>query len=72
MGEGQERVLEFLQERAEETAAVVKARTTATRNKNKLKVLEEIRRMATAAAAMHESCVEERYQDESEECQKRI
>ena len=43
------RELEALQERLEVAAAAVKATTTATRNKNKFMIPDEIREMAAAA-----------------------
>ena len=42
--------MEALQARLEEAAAEVKATTMATRNKNKLEILDEIRLMAAEAA----------------------
>ena len=45
MHDSQEGCLEALQARLEEAAAEVKATTTATRNKNKLKVSDEIKTM---------------------------
>ena len=73
MGDRQERGLESLQERVEETEAVVNATPTATRNKNKLKFLEEIRRMAMVATKCRNPLfVEEGSQDKSEECQRMI
>ena len=50
MGGGQEGGLEALQARLEEAAAKVKATVTATSVKNKFKVPDEIRKMATEAA----------------------
>ena len=50
VGDGQEGGLEALQARLEEAATNVKANTRATKNKNKLKVPDETRVMATAAA----------------------
>ena len=57
MGDGQEGGLEFLQETLKE-AAVVKATTTATTNKNKYKISMEIRRMATAGAKCRNPALE--------------
>ena len=50
MSDGQEGGLEALQARLEESAAEVKATTTATRNKNKFKVSRRDQKMATEAA----------------------
>ena len=50
VGGGQEGGLEALQAKLEDAAAKVKATTTATSNKNKFKVPDEIRKMATETA----------------------
>ena len=57
--------LEVLQARLEGAVAEVKATTTATRNRNNFKILDEIREMA-AAAQCRDSLEEE---DTEENCQ---